>query len=382
MDNEGDSVGQTAPQDFVSKEPFQFANGGSIPSLTIRYETYGELNAAKDNTVLVCHALSGDHHCAGYHEGAEKPGWWDNMIGPGKPVDTSRYHVICSNCLGGCQGTTGPGSINPETGQPYNLSFPRLSIKDMVNAQKLLLDHLGIRSLHSVIGGSMGGMQAMQWMISYPDIPKRVLILASTARQSTQAIAFNEVGRTAIHQDPAWNEGNYTKDNPPATGLATARMMAHITYLSNRGLETKFGRDRKKDTSGLLTDVEFEVESYLRHQGKSFVNRFDANTYLYFTKALDKFDLYGPQNDLTQAFADVQARVMAIGFTSDWLYPPEENREIIQALLKLGKDASYAEIASELGHDSFLLKTPLYFDLVSAFLDGEAATPNPYPANP
>lgn len=369
MDNEEPNVGEVRPQDFVSKAPFTFASGESLPGITIRHETYGQLNRAKDNAILICHALSGDHHCAGFHEGARKPGWWDNIIGPGKPIDTSKYFVICSNCLGGCQGTTGPGSTNPETGSPYNLAFPRLTIGDMVAAQKLLLDQFSITSLHAVIGGSMGGMQAMQWMVAYPEIPKRTLILASTARQSTQAIAFNEVGRTAIHQDPEWKDGNYTKDKPPATGLAIARMMAHITYLSNRGMETKFGRDKRKGTTGLLTDVEFEVESYLRYQGQSFVNRFDANTYLYFTKALDRFDLYGPDNDLTQSLGIVQSKVLAIGFTSDWLYPPVENREIVQALLKLGKDASYAEIESELGHDSFLLKTPLYFDLVSSFLD-------------
>jgi homoserine O-acetyltransferase len=369
MENVEGSVGIVSPQDLVLDTPFTFTNGENLSNLCIRYETYGKLNARKDNAILICHALSGDHHCAGYHEDAKKSGWWDNIIGPGKPIDTEKYFVICSNCLGGCQGTTGPASIDPKTHEPYNLNFPRLTIEDMVRAQKVLLDHLGIRTLHAAIGGSMGGMQVMQWMISYPEVPQKVLILASTARQSTQAIAFNEVGRTAIHQDPDWNHGNYTKDSPPAKGLATARMMAHITYLSNRGLETKFGRDRRQQDPGHLTDVEFEVESYLRHQGQSFVNRFDANTYLYFTKALDTFDLYGPENDLCQAFANVKAKVMAIGFTSDWLYPPEENREIVEALLRLGKHASYAEIESELGHDSFLLENEHYFNLVRAFLE-------------
>ena len=369
MENAEGSVGVVSPQDFTSEEPFSFFNGESISNLTIRYETYGTLNTEKNNAIIICHALSGDHHCAGIHEDAKKPGWWDNIIGPGKPIDTEKYFVICSNCLGGCQGTTGPASIDPKTNNPYTLDFPRLTIADMVKAQKLLLDHLGIQTLHAAIGGSMGGMQVMQWMIQYPEIPQKVLILASTARQSTQAIAFNEVGRTAIHQDPEWDQGNYTKEKPPANGLSIARMMAHITYLSNRGLETKFGRDRRKQDPGHLTDVEFEVESYLRYQGQSFVNRFDANTYLYFSKALDTFDLYGPENDLTQSFKDVQAKVLAIGFTSDWLFPPEENREIIQALLKLGKNASYAEIESELGHDSFLLECEHYFNTVRAFLE-------------
>nr|ADI22713.1 homoserine acetyltransferase [uncultured verrucomicrobium HF0500_27H16] len=362
-----DNVGLVQPRDYHHAQSFTFDNGQSIPELKIRYETYGDLNTDHSNAILVCHALSGDHHCAGYHEGARKPGWWDNMIGPGKPIDTGRFHVICPNCLGGCQGTTGPASINPESGKPYNQDFPRITIGDMVRAQKLLLNHMGIQNLYAAVGGSMGGMQVMQWMIDYPEVAKRVLILASTARQSTQAIAFDEVGRSAIHQDPNWNGGDYDPENGPDTGLAIARMMAHITYLSNRGLESKFGRSRRQEAEK-LTEVEFEVESYLRHQGRSFVNRFDANTYLHFTKALDVFDLYGEGDDLTQAFKNVQARILAIGFTSDWLYSPEENRDIIQALLKLGKDASYAELEAELGHDSFLLESEEYFNLVRAFL--------------
>ncbi len=365
------NVGLVVPQDYHHAQPFSFENGQSIQELTLRYETYGNPNKERSNAILICHALSGDHHCAGYHKGASKPGWWDNMIGPGKPIDTDKFFVICSNSLGGCQGTTGPSSINPQTGKPYNQDFPRISIRDMVKAKKLLLDYLEVQELHAVVGGSMGGMQVMQWMIDYPEMNARILILASTARQSTQAIAFNEVGRSAIHQDPNWNHGNYTPEQGPDTGLAIARMMAHITYLSNRGLESKFGRDRKQEASN-LTDVEFEVESYLRHQGRSFVNRFDANTYLHFTKALDTFDLYGEKNDLTEAFQNVSARVLAVGFTSDWLFSPEENREIIKALLKLGRNASYAEMEADLGHDSFLLESEEYFNLVRAFLDAPA----------
>jgi homoserine O-acetyltransferase len=363
-----DSVGQVTPCDYQHKQPLKFDNGQVIQEFNIRYETYGELDEDHSNAILICHALSGDHHCAGYHKGDTKPGWWDNMIGPGKPIDTSRFYVICPNCLGGCQGTTGPSSINPQTGKPYNQDFPRVSIGDMVRAQKLLLDHLGVTQIHAAVGGSMGGMQVMQWMIDYSEMVERVLILASTARQSTQSIAFNEVGRSAIHQDPNWNKGDYGPEKGPDTGLAIARMMAHITYLSNRGLESKFGRDRKQETQN-LTDVEFEVESYLRHQGQTFVNRFDANTYLLFTKALDTFDLYGEKDDLSNAFKNVSARVLAIGFISDWLFPPEENRQIIQSLLKLDKNASYAELESELGHDSFLLETKEYFNLVRAFLN-------------
>ena len=363
-----DNVGLVTPCNYQHKQPLQFDNGQVIQEFNIRYETYGDLDEDHSNAILICHALSGDHHCAGYHKGDTKPGWWDNMIGPGKPIDTARFYVICPNCIGGCQGTTGPSSINPQTGKPYNQDFPRVSIGDMVRAQKLLLDHLGIKRIHAAVGGSMGGMQVMQWMIDYSEMVGRVLILASTARQSTQSIAFNEVGRSAIHQDPNWNKGDYDPEKGPDTGLAIARMMAHITYLSNRGLESKFGRDRKQETQN-LTDVEFEVESYLRHQGQTFVNRFDANTYLLLTKALDTFDLYGEKDDLSHAFKNVSARVLAIGFISDWLFPPEENRQIIQSLLKLGKNASYAELESELGHDSFLLETKEYFNLVSAFLD-------------
>ncbi len=387
----GGEVGLVEYHDFVSSEPFTFEDGRVLPGFTLRYETYGKLNAAGDNAVLITHALSGDHHCAGvYSLNDKKAGWWNNIIGPGKPIDTSRYFVICSNCLGGCQGSTGPASINPETGKAYGLDFPVVSIRDMVRAQARLLDHLGVTTLHSAVGGSMGGMQVLQWALEYPDRVRSILPMATTARQSAQAIAFNEVGRSAIVQDPGWNGGDYSPGNGPNVGLAVARMMAHITYLSDEGLERKFGRVRKSARTGNHLDVEFEVESYLRYQGRSFVNRFDANTYLYFTKALDRFDLYGRVasagnegvehpaetssatdacTHLASAFERLKARCLVVGFTSDWLFPPEQNRAIVHAMLRAGKDASYAEVNMDFGHDSFLVEAPELYALVEGFLN-------------
>ena len=358
-------VGFVEYQDFVSNERFQFVSGGSIPELRLRYETYGHLNAAKDNAILICHALSGDHHCAGVHRLDErKQGWWNFMVGPGKPIDTTRYFVICSNVLGGCQGSTGPGSINPETKQPYNLDFPKLTVRDMVNAQALLVDSLGIDRLHAVIGGSMGGMQTLQWAIDFPDRVGRYIALACGARHTAQTIAFNDTGRQAIISDPEWNHGNYDPEKGPDQGLAVARMMAHITYLSDVGMETKFGRKRRAgDQSKEHFDVEFEVESYLRYQGASFVSRFDANTYLYLTKALDRFDLHSPES-LDATLSGVTASGLVVGFTSDWLYPPQGNREVVEALLRLGKNATYAELAMDFGHDSFLVQAPKLYELI------------------
>lgn len=344
--------------------------GGVIPEFNLRYETYGNLNEAGSNAVLICHALSGDHHAAGIHSIQDrKPGWWNTLIGPGKPIDTREFFVISTNCIGGCQGSTGPSSINPETGKPYNLDFPIVTIRDMVRAQKLLIEHLGLQRLHAVIGGSMGGMQVLQWAIDYPDCVECILPIATTARQSAQAIAFNEVGRNAIMQDPGWCGGDYDPGKGPDVGLSVARMMAHITYLSDKGMEDKFGRNRRAgEKARQLFDVEFEVESYLRHQGRSFVNRFDANTYLYFTKALDRFDLYARTGRLEDAFANLRARTLVIGFTSDWLFTPRQNRAIVHALLRCGRDATYCEIDMDLGHDSFLVEAPDLFDLVRNFL--------------
>ena len=350
-------VGLVRFEDFASKTPFAFDCGASIPEFTLRYETYGALNAARDNAILVCHALSGDHHCAGVHSfDDKKSGWWNTLIGPNKPLDTNRFFVVCSNCIGGCQGSTGPASLDPRTGAPYRMTFPELTVRDMVRAQgRLIFEHLKIARLACVVGGSMGGMQALQWGIEFPERVARVLALATTARQNAQAIAFNEVGRCAIMQDPAWKSGAYAEGEGPDVGLSVARMMAHITYLSDKGMERKFAGNR------------FAVADYLHHQGKSFVNRFDANTYIYFTKALDRFDLYG-DGELWRAFEPMQARALVVGFTSDWLFPPKQNREIAYAMLKAGKQATYAEIAMDYGHDSFLVNAPALHDMVRAFL--------------
>ena len=389
-------VGIVEPRDFVSTEPFVCDDGRVLPSFTLRYETYGRLNPARDNAVLVCHALSGDHHCAGIHSLADKkPGWWNNLIGPGKAVDTNHLFVVCANVLGGCQGSTGPLSINPATGRPYGLAFPAVTIRDMVRSQKRLLDHLGVKRLRCALGGSMGGMQALQWGIEYPDFCDKVLAMATTAREGAQAIAFNEVGRQAIMQDPEWNRGDYPRGGGPRVGLAIARMMAHITYLSDASMDRKFGRrtvkprlpaspapalaeeaalagnnDGAPSAHAAAFDISFEVQSYLRYQGQSFINRFDANTYLYITRAIDGFDLaasYG--GSLEKAFAPVKGQTLVVGFTSDWLFPPDQNREIVLALQRAGKQASYAELSTDLGHDSFLLESPDLYALVRAFLD-------------
>jgi homoserine O-acetyltransferase len=364
-------VGLVEARDFVSTETFLFESGQSLPGFTLRYETYGHLNAARDNVVLICHALSGDHHCAGIHALTDrKPGWWNNLIGPGKAVDTNRFFVLCSNCLGGCQGSTGPSSINPATGRPYGITFPFVTVRDMVRAQKRLLDSLGIPSLYAVIGGSMGGMQVLQWGIEYPSYVRRMLAMATTARESAQGIGFNEVGRQAIMQDPEWNHGDYPRNGGPRTGLAIARMMAHITYVSDASMDRKFGRRRKSvaENAAYSFDVQFEVESYLRYQGESFINRFDANSYLYITRAIDHFDLAAAYGSLEKAFAAVEAETLVVGFTSDWLFPPQQNRDIALALLRAGKRASYAELDTDLGHDSFLLESEQLYALVRGFL--------------
>jgi homoserine O-acetyltransferase len=364
-------VGLVVPQDYVSDEPFNFESGRTIPGFTLRYETYGRLNAAGDNAILVCHALSGDHHCAGFHSLSDrKVGWWNNIIGPGKALDTNRYFVLCCNVLGGCQGSTGPLSIDPETNQPYGVNFPIVSIRDMVRAQERWLRAIGVTQLHGVVGGSMGGMQVLEWGITFPNFVRKLLAMATTARESAQAIAFNEVGRQAILQDPDWNEGNYAAAEGPRVGLAIARMMAHITYLSDASMARKFGRrtvTSSKESTGAF-DVQFEVESYLRYQGKSFTNRFDANSYLYITRALDQFDLAAGPGSLEAAFAPVTASTLVVGFTSDWLFPVDQNRAITTALLRAGKRASYAELTTDLGHDSFLLESPELYNLVRDFL--------------
>lgn len=379
--NDSEQITQSTPEgevgivgytDFESKKPFHFESGGVIPELKLRYETYGRLNAERSNAILICHALTGDHHCAGVYDMTErKQGWWNFMVGPGKPIDTRRYFVICSNVLGGCQGSTGPGSINPNTGERYNLEFPKLTVKDMVRAQALLIDSLGVDQLHAVIGGSMGGMQTLQWAIEFPERVGRYIALACCARHNAQAIAFNDTGRQAIVRDPAWQKGNYDPATPPAHGLAVSRMMAHITYLSDTGMDARFGRKRRtEDSSREHFEVEFEVESYLRYQGQQFVSRFDANTYLYLTKALDRFDLHSVAGSLDASLEAVKAPGLVVGFGTDWLYPPQGNREVVEALLRAGKEATYAELAMDAGHDSFLLRAPKLDQLIRSFLEG------------
>jgi homoserine O-acetyltransferase len=364
-------IGLVQWKDFRWEEAFTCDSGDTLPEFSLRYETYGKLNKDKSNAILICHALSGDHHCAGIHSLADKkPGWWNNLIGPGKPVDTNKYFVICSNCLGGCQGSTGPKSINPATGSAYNLDFPLVSVRDMVRAQHLLLTKgLGLPGLYSVIGGSMGGMQVLQWGIEYPEFVQKLIPMATTARQNAQAIAFNEVGRLAIMQDTEWKEGAYSEGEGPNVGLAVARMMAHITYLSDAGLEEKFGREKVSQSAARSQfDAEFEVESYLRYQGQSFINRFDANSYLYLSKALDRFDLFGEKGRLEDQLQAIRARTLVIAFKSDWLFPPMQNRSIVHALLRCGLPASYAELDLTLGHDSFLVHAPDLYTLIKEFL--------------
>jgi homoserine O-acetyltransferase/O-succinyltransferase len=343
-------------------------SGATLTDVDVAYETYGELNAARSNAILVLHAFSGDAHAAGInHEG--KPGWWDNMIGPGKGFDTSRYFVICTNVLGGCRGTTGPASINPATGCPYAMSFPVITIADMVRLQKMLIDHLGIPRLLGVSGGSMGGMQALQWAVQYPDAVVAALPIASTTRHSAQQIAFNEVGRQAIMADPDWNEGNYYDKTPPARGLAVARMVGHITYMSDDSMREKFGRRlRGKEAFGFGFDVDFEVESYLRYRGSQFVTRFDANSYLYITKAMDYFDLTGGSASVAAALEVARARFLIISFSSDWLYPSYQSQEMVRALRSRNRDVAYVELQSNYGHDSFLVDVAEQSALVAGFL--------------
>lgn len=370
QERSGGEIGIVEYSDFFCDAPLQFELGGTLEEFNVRYETYGRLNEDKSNAILICHALSGDHHAAGvYSLDDKKTGWWNNIIGPQKPVDTNKYFVICSNCIGGCRGTTGPSSVNPKTGNRYNLTFPAVTIRDMVAVQERLISHLGIKKLRMILGGSMGGMQALQWAIDFPEKVEKVCALATTSRQSAQAIAFNEVGRSAIMQDPVWNGGDYELDRTPSVGLGIARMMAHITYLSDKGLEGKFGRERVKTDPSEFFKPSFEIENYLHYQGQAFVNRFDANTYLYFTRALDVFDLRGENGGLEDSFKNISAEVLCVGFTSDWLFTPEQNREIIKGLLRLGKTASYVEIESNLGHDSFLIHSPKLYGLVENFLE-------------
>ena len=364
-------VGFVDYQDFVSLESFHFESGGVIPELKIRYETYGQLNQAKDNAILICHALTGDHHCAGVYDITErKRGWWNFMVGPGKPINTNQYFVICSNVLGGCQGSTGPNSINPETGKRYNLEFPKLTLRDMVKAQSRLIDSLGIDKLHAVIGGSMGGMLTLQWAKDFPNRLNRYIALASGSRHTAQTIAFNETGRQAIMRDAKWNKGEYDSEDGPFSGLSVARMMAHITYLSDESMKEKFGRDLKLSKLNYNYDVEFQIESYLRYQGEKFVSGFDANTYLLMTKSLDYFDPIKDMGDMFISNLNItNAKFLVISFTSDWRFPPIRSKEIVKILINNNKRISYSEINADGGHDAFLMNNQDYFDVMKEFID-------------
>jgi homoserine O-acetyltransferase len=341
--------------------------GRSIGPVTLAYETYGSLNEDRSNAVLVLHALSGDAHAAGLHEGEKAPGWWDDMIGPGKGLDTGKYFVVCSNVLGGCKGSTGPATTNPRTGRPYGLEFPVLTIKDMVDAQSRLVESLGIKKLLAVVGGSMGGMQVLQWMVSYPERIRAAIPIATTLKHAPQQIAFDEVGRQAIMADNNWKEGEYYGGPPPSKGLAVARMVGHITYMSDASMAEKFGRRLKSEGEPGKFGADFEVEGYLRYRGDSFVKRFDANSYLYITKAMDNFDLLSERR-LAEVFKGLRARVLVIAFKSDWLYPAYQSKEIVKACKLAGVDASYCEINSTYGHDAFLLEVEEETHLIQHFL--------------
>jgi len=374
--DQGSSVGKVDGRFFTFAEPsdtMPLESGARLGPITLAYETYGELAANQDNAVLVLHALSGDAHAAGIHRSDDpKPGWWDTLIGPGKGIDTSRYLVICSNVLGGCMGSTGPSSINPATNRPYGLDFPMITIGDMVAAQKRLIDALGIPRLLAVIGGSMGGMQVLDWSVRYPEMVFAAIPLATTMRHSALAIAFNEVARQAIMADPHWQKGCYYDGKHPDLGLAVARMIGHITYLSDDALRNRFGRklqDRNDFSCNFGAD--FQVESYLRHQGKKFVDRFDANSFLYLTRAADYFDLLLDESEehVATVFAKALARFLVVSFTSDWLYPTYQSRAMVTAMKRAGRDVSFCEIEAPCGHDAFLLPIKRLATIIKGFLD-------------
>lgn len=369
-----DSVGLVTPQRQTFTEPLQLAGGRTLPQYELVYETYGQLNASRSNAVLICHALSGHHHAAGYHSVDErKPGWWDSCIGPGKPIDTNRFFVVSLNNLGGCHGSTGPLSVNPKTGKAYGGNFPVIVVEDWVNSQVRLADHLGIDCWAAVVGGSLGGMQALQWSIAYPDRLRHCVAIATASKLSAQNIAFNEVARQAIITDPDFHQGDYAAfDVIPKRGLGLARMVGHITYLSDDAMGKKFGRElRSEQLNYDISSVEFQVESYLRYQGQEFSNRFDANTYLLMTKALDYYDpAQAHDNDLAKALEHVTAQFMVISFTTDWRFPPARSRELANALLAAGKNVSYLEIDAAQGHDAFLLPIPRYLEALSSYMNG------------
>ncbi|HET7797495.1 homoserine O-acetyltransferase [Nevskia sp.] len=369
----GASLGIVVPRKLRIDTPLVLASGRTLAGFELMIETYGELNAERSNAVLICHALSGDHHAAGFHSPDDrKPGWWDSAIGPGKPIDTNRFHVVCLNNLGGCRGSTGPTTVNPDTGALWGPEFPIVTVRDWVQSQAMLADHLGIQTWAAVIGGSLGGMQVMQWTIDFPSRVRHALVIAAAPRISAQNIAFNEIARQAILSDPDFHGGRYIEaGTKPVRGLKLARMLGHITYLSDTAMRARFGRILR-DGDGQYNfnyDVEFEVESYLRHQGNSFVDRFDGNTYLLMTKALDYFDPareFG--DDLAQAFRQATAKFLVVSFSVDWRFSPARSREIVNALIAAGRDVAYARIDSQLGHDDFLMPIPQYHAVLGNYL--------------
>jgi homoserine O-acetyltransferase len=360
------SLGIVQTQYFSFNE-LKLESGAKFGPITLAYETYGHLNTEKSNAILILHALSGDAHAAGVHEGQDNPGWWDSMIGPGKALDTTKYFIISSNILGGCKGSTGPSSINPKIGKPYALDFPLITIRDMVECQKQLIDHLGIDKLLTVVGGSMGGMQVLSWLINYPGRLRSAIPIATAIRHSPQQIAFNEVGRQAIMADPDWRSGNYYDGLAPDKGLAVARMIGHITYMSDASMAEKFGRQKKDNTQPFKFTADFEVEGYLRYRGDNFVKRFDANSYLYITKAMDNFDA-SQDKPLQEILEGTKVKVLVIAFKSDWLYPAYQSKEIAKACKLSGVDATYCEVDSTYGHDAFLLEIKEETHLISHFL--------------
>jgi len=369
------SAGVVAAHHYTFAQPpheMVLESGEKLGPVALAYETYGKLNSKKNNAVLIFHALSGDAHVAGVHSPNDrKPGWWDFMVGPGRPFDTNKYFVICSNVIGGCKGSTGPSSLNPKTGKPYGLDFPVVTIGDWVDAQCRLIDHLGIKKLLNVVGGSVGGMQAIEWTLRFPDRVQTATLLATAAKLSAQGIAFNEVSRRAIMTDPKWHGGNYYETgDPPDAGLSLARMIAHITYLSEESLHRKFGRklqDREK--YGYNFTTEFQVESYLHYQGDAFIKRFDANSYLYITKAIDYYDITkGGQVALDHAFKKARAKFLVLSFSSDWLYPSRDSKEVVRALKRNNIEVTYCEINTDYGHDSFLVRNPVMEEMIVNFL--------------
>ena len=372
MNNLTDSVGIVKPQKAVFDSPLQLDCGKELKKIELVYETYGSLNERKDNAVLICHALSGDHHAAGYNSPDDKkPGWWDVCIGPGKPFDTNKFFIVCPNNIGGCKGSSGPNAVNPETGKLYGPSFPIVTVEDWVNTQNLLGDSLGIKKWACIIGGSLGGMQALQWTISFPEKVQNIISVAAASKLSAQNIAFNEVARQSIINDPDFRDGYYYEHGViPKIGLSIARMLGHITYLSDDSMRQKFGRDLKEGKLNFSYDVDFQVESYLRYQGKSFVDKFDANTYLLMTKVLDYYDpasRFG--GDLSKAFEKSISNYLIVSFTSDWRFSPERSQEIVEALVGAKKNVSYSEIEANNGHDAFLMPIPNYLNILKNFMD-------------